>query len=73
MAIQKKYFRDSTKITLTYLNNIRVFQERMFPEEVEKVKIIPITKPSKETSTDVTKFGLIILMYVGGKVLEKFL
>jgi hypothetical protein len=33
-----------------------VFEEKLLPEEVGKVKIIPITKPGKETSMYVTKF-----------------
>ena len=45
----------------------------MFPEEVKIVKIIPITKPGKEISTEVSKFRPISLINVGGNVLEKFL
>jgi len=44
-----------------------------FPKKWKKVKIIPITKPGKETSKDVTKFRPISLINVGGKVLEKLL
>ena len=44
-----------------------------FPKKWEKVKIIPITKPGKETSKDVTKFRPISLINVGGKVLETIL
>jgi len=51
-----------------------VSEEKLFPEEVEKkIKILPITKPGKETSTDVSKFSPISLINVGGKVLEKIL
>ena len=49
-----------------------MFKER-FPEEVEKIKIIPITKPGKENSSQVSKFRPISLINVGGKVLEKLL
>ena len=44
-----------------------------FPKKWKKVKIIPITKPSKENSAEVTKFRQISLINVGGKVLEKML
>jgi hypothetical protein len=50
-----------------------VFKRRVFHEEVEKIKLIPITKPGKENSTEVSKFQTISLIYVAGKVLEKLL
>jgi hypothetical protein len=34
-----------------------VFKERLLPEEVEKTKIIPITKPGKENSVEVSNSG----------------
>ena len=40
---------------------------------MKKVKIIPITKPGKQNSKDVSKFRPISLINVGGKVLEKLL
>jgi hypothetical protein len=40
---------------------------------VEKTRIIPITKPGKENSDDVSKFRPISLLNIGGKVLEKVL
>jgi len=44
-----------------------------FPRKWKKVKIVPITKPGKENSTDVTKFRPISLTNVAAKVLEKLL
>ena len=44
-----------------------------FPKKWRKLKIIPITKPAKESSTYVTTFRPISLINVGGKVLEKIL
>jgi len=44
-----------------------------FPKKWKKVKIIPIAKPGKENSTEVSKFRPISLINVGGKVLEKIL
>jgi len=55
-----------------YLHIKRVFKESLL-SEVEKVKIIPITKPGKENSMEVSKFGPINPTNVGGKVLEKML
>lgn len=48
-------------------------REDYFPKKWKKVKIIPITKPGKENSTEVSKFRPISLIIVGGKVLEKML
>jgi hypothetical protein len=44
-----------------------------FPTRWKKAMILPITKPGKEGSDDVTKFRPISLLDVGGKVLEKIL
>ena len=40
---------------------------------MEKVKILPIIKPGKETSMEVTKYRPISLINVAGKVMEKLL
>jgi hypothetical protein len=45
----------------------------LLSEEMERLKIIPITKPGKEDTTDPSKFRTISLINVGGKVLEKTL
>ena len=42
----------------------------VFPKRWKKVKLIPITKPGKENSDEVSKFRPISLLNVGGKVLE---
>ena len=44
-----------------------------FPKRWKRGKIIPITKPGKEKSEDVSKFRPISLLNIGGKVLEKAL
>jgi retron-type reverse transcriptase len=44
-----------------------------FPKKYKKVKIIPITKPRKENSNEVSKFRPISLINAAGKVLEKLL
>jgi len=40
---------------------------------VEKVKILPIIKPDKENSMEITKYRPISLINVAGKVMEKLL
>ena len=44
-----------------------------FPKTWKKAKIVPITKPGKENSMEVTKYRPISLINVAGKVLEKLL
>jgi ribonuclease HI len=44
-----------------------------FPKIWKRVKVLPITKPGKEDTTDPSKFRPISLINVGGKVLEKIL
>lgn len=44
-----------------------------FPKQWKKAKIIPIVKPGKETSLEVTKYRPISLLNTGGKILEKLL
>jgi hypothetical protein len=44
-----------------------------FPKRWKRAKIIPITKPGKEGTTDPSKFRPIGLINVGRKILEKLL
>jgi len=44
-----------------------------FPTRWKKAKILPRTKPGKESSDKVSKFRPTSLMNIGGKVLEKVL
>jgi len=44
-----------------------------FPKDWKIAKIIPITKPGKEDSSDPSKYRPISLLNIGGKVLEKLL
>ena len=45
----------------------------VFPTRWKRAILIPITKPGKENSDDISKFRPISLLNVGGKVLEKVL
>lgn len=44
-----------------------------FPKQWKRATIVPIVKPGKERSSEVTKFRPISLLNTGGKVLEKLL
>jgi hypothetical protein len=48
-------------------------RDGVFPKRWKREQIIPITKPGKEDSYDVSKYRPIGLLSVGGKVLEKVL
>ena len=45
----------------------------IFPTRWKRAKVIPIVKPGKDTSDEVSKYRPISLLNVGGKVLEKVL
>ena len=59
-----------TFFTKTYNECLR---KGYFPKQWKRSIIIPIVKPDKEGSTEVTKYRPISLLNVGGKVLEKLL
>jgi hypothetical protein len=44
-----------------------------FPKKWKKAKMVPITKPGKENSMEVTKFRPTSLINVAGKEMEKLL
>jgi hypothetical protein len=57
-------------VTLIYNDCLR---RGCFPKNWKIAKIIPITKPGKEDSSDPSKYRPISLLNIGGKVLEKLL
>jgi hypothetical protein len=59
----------------TFLTGIynECLRKGYFPKQWKHSIIIPIIKPGKEGSTEVTKYRLIGLLNVGGKVHEKLL
>jgi hypothetical protein len=57
---------------LTWLYN-KCLRKGFFPKQWKHSKIIPIIKPGKEGSMEVTKYRPISLLNIGGKVLEKLL
>ena len=48
-------------------------KQGLFPTEWIKAKLIPIIKPGKERSYEVSKYRPISLLNIGGKVLEKLM
>jgi len=48
-------------------------RKEVFPKRRKTAKLIPIVKPGKENSDEVSKFRPISLLNTGGKVLEKLL
>jgi hypothetical protein len=48
-------------------------RREVFPKRWKTAKLIPIVKPGKENSDEVSKFRPISLLNTGGKVLEKLL
>ena len=43
----------------------------MFPKRWKRAKLIPVLKPGKDSSDEVSKYRPISLLNVGGKVLEE--
>jgi hypothetical protein len=55
-------------ITAMYIGCLRY---RVFPKRWKRAKVIPIIKPGKEDSYEVSKYRPVSVLNVGGKVLEK--
>jgi hypothetical protein len=69
--IFQRVYKQFPKSTYTLYNEC--LRRGRFPKKWKKVKILPIVKPGKENSMEVTKYRPISLMNVAGKVLEKLL
>jgi hypothetical protein len=48
-------------------------QKGVFPQKWKRAQLIPIVKPGKEDSKEVTKFRPISLLNIEGKIMEKIL
>jgi hypothetical protein len=73
-GITSEIFKSVVKILPGYITAIYngCLRSGTFPTRWKKGKILPITKPGKESS-EVSKFRPISLLNIGGKVLEKVL
>jgi len=74
-GITSEVFKGLVEILPRYITAIynRCLREGIFPRRWQKAMIIPIIKPGKEESDEVSKFRPISLLDVGGKVLENIL
>ena len=74
-GIPNEVWKGLVKIFPKYITAIynKCLKEGVFPRRWKIAKIIPIVKPGKEGSDEVSKFRPISLLASGGKVLEKLL
>jgi len=74
-GITSEIFMSLVKILPKYTTAIYngCLRSGTFPTRWKKAKILPVTKPGKESSDEVSKFRPISLLDIGGKVLEKVL
>ena len=69
--IYKQAFRTVPKFITALYNGC--LKQGTFPTKWKEAKIIPIIKPGREKSHEVSKYSPISLLNYGGKVLEKLL
>jgi hypothetical protein len=74
-GITGKVFKSAFEIFPRYITAIYncCLRRGVFPRRWKAAKVIPIVKPGKENSDDVSKFRPISLLNTGEKVLEKLL
>jgi hypothetical protein len=69
--IFKQAFETFSKYITAMYNGC--LQKGVFPKRWKRAKLIPIVKPGKEDSEEVTKFRPISLLNIEGKITEKIL
>ena len=74
-GITGEIFKGAFKLFPNYVTAIYngCLRQGTFPTRWKRAKVIPVIKPGKENSDDVSKFRPISLINVGGKILEKVL
>jgi len=74
-GITGEIFRQTFEIFPKFITAMynECLRKGVFPKRWKRAKLIPIVKPGKEDSEDVTKFRPISLLNIGGKVMEKIL
>jgi len=72
-GITGEIFKDAFKLFPNYITAIYngCLRQGAFPTRWKRVKVIPVIKPGKENSDNVSKFRPVSLINVGGKILEK--
>jgi len=73
--ITRVIYNHAFKTLPTFITAIHngCLKQGIFPTEWKNAKLIPIIKPGKERSYDVSKYRPISLLNIGGKVLEKLM
>ena len=74
-GITAEIYKSTFEILPNYITALynRCLRRGIFPTRWKRARVIPIIKPGKDTSDEVSKFRPISLLNVGGKVLEKVL
>jgi hypothetical protein len=74
-GITSVIYNHAFKTVPTFITSIynSCLKQGIFPTEWKKAMIIPIIKPGKERSNEVSKYRPISLLNIGGKVLEKLM
>jgi len=74
-GITGEIYKSAFEIFPSYITAIYngCLKRGIFPLRWKRARLIPITKPGKENSKDVSKYRPISLLNIGGKVLEKAL
>ena len=74
-GISGETYKSASELFPSYITAIYngCLKRGIFPLRWKRARLIPITKPGKENSEDVSKYRPISLLNIGGKVLEKAL
>jgi len=74
-GITSEIYNHAFKTVPTFITAIynSCLKQGIFPTDWKKAKLIPITKPGREQSNEVSKYCPISLLSIGGKVLEKLM
>jgi hypothetical protein len=72
-GITSEIYKSTVEIVPRYITAIYsgCLRSGTFPTRWKKAEIIPIPKPGKENSDEVSKLRPVSLLSIGGKVLEK--
>lgn len=74
-GITAEIYKGAFKLFPNYITALynECLKKGTFPTRWKRAKVIPVTKPGKENSDEVSKFRPISLLNIGGKILEKVL
>ena len=74
-SITGEMFKQTFEIFPKYITAMYngCLRKGVFPKRWKRAKLIPVVKPGKEDSEEVTKFRPISLLNIEGKIMEKIL